>query len=214
MLLAARLSRAVEAPRVAPSAPRAPLGESRRDVYKLSGLFALDSFGGGFVVQTFIAYVLTRRFDASPEVLGTAFFAIGLLQAASFQVAVRLTGRIGLLQTMVFTHLPSNLLLAAVAFAPNLATALVLLFARFALSQMDVPARQAYVMALVTPEERTAAAGYTNAARYVSRPLAPVVAGAAASVSLVSPFLVAGVVKSVYDLALYLMFRRVPLRSP
>ncbi len=214
MLLAATLSRAVEAPRVAPSAPRAPLGESRRDVYKLSGLFALDSFGGGFVVQTFIAYVLTRRFDASPEVLGTAFFAIGLLQAASFQVAVRLTGRIGLLQTMVFTHLPSNLLLAAVAFAPNLATALALLFARFALSQMDVPARQAYVMALVTPEERTAAAGYTNAARYVSRPLAPVVAGAAASVSLVSPFLVAGVVKSVYDLALYVMFRRVPLRSP
>ena len=215
LLLATRLSRAVEAPRVGPSptAPR-PLGPSRGNVYRLSALFALDSFGGGFVVQAFIAYVFTRRFDASPEILGTAFFAIGILQALSFQVASRLAGRIGLLRTMVFTHLPSNVLLALIAFAPNLETALALLFARFALSQMDVPARQAYVMALVTPDERTAAAGYTNAARYVSRPLAPVVAGAVAGVSLVSPFLIAGVVKSVYDLALYLMFRRVPLRSP
>jgi MFS family permease len=214
LLLATRLSRAVEAPRVEPSAPRAPLGASRGNVYKLSALFALDSFGGGFVVQAFIAYVFTRRFDAPPEVLGTAFFAVGMLQALSFQVASRLAGRIGLLRTMVFTHLPSNILLALIAFAPNLETALALLFARFALSQMDVPARQAYVMALVAPDERTAAAGYTNAARYVSRPLAPVVAGAVAGVSLVSPFLIAGVVKSVYDLALYVMFRRVPLRSP
>ena len=214
LLLATRLSRAVEAPRAEPSAPRRPLGPSRENVYKLSALFALDSFGGGFVVQAFIAYVFTRRFDASPEVLGTAFFAVGILQALSFQVASRLAGRIGLLNTMVFTHLPSNVLLAAIAFAPNLATALALLFARFALSQMDVPARQAYVMALVDPEERTAAAGYTNAARYVSRPLAPVVAGAVAGVSLASPFLIAGAVKSLYDLVLYLMFRRVPLRSP
>jgi MFS family permease len=213
LLLASRLSRAVEAPAPEPAAPRTPLGTSRANVYKLSGLFALDSFGGGFVVQAFIAYVFTRRFDASPEALGVAFFAVGILQALSFQVAAGLAGRIGLLRTMVFTHLPSNVLLAAIAFAPNLATALVLLFARFALSQMDVPARQAYVMELVTPEERTAAAGYTNAARYVSRPLAPVVAGLVAGISLVSPFLVAGAVKSVYDLALYLMFRRVPLRS-
>jgi MFS family permease len=165
------------------------------------------------VVQAFIAYVFTRRFDASPEILGAAFFTVGILQAASFQVAARIASRIGLLRTMVFTHLPSNILLAAIAFAPNLATALVLLFARFALSQMDVPARQAYVMELVTPEERTAAAGYTNAARYVSRPFGPVFAGAAAAVSLVSPFLIAGAVKSVYDLALYLLFRGVPLRS-
>ena len=214
LLLATRLSEAVEAPRVEASGPRSPLGASRGNVYKLSALFALDSFGGGFVVQAFIAYVFTRRFDASPEVLGTAFFAVGILQALSFRVASRLAGRIGLLKTMVFTHLPSNILLAMIAFAPNLATALALLFARFALSQMDVPARQAYVMALVAPEERTAAAGYTNAARYVSRPLAPVVAGAVAGVSLVSPFLIAGTVKSVYDLTLYVMFRRVPLRSP
>ena len=213
LLLATTLSQAVEAPRTGQVAPRKPLGPSRGDVYKLSALFALDSFGGGFVVQAFIAYVFTERFAASPEALGVAFFAVGLLQAASFQVAARLAGRIGLLQTMVFTHLPSNILLAAIAFAPNLTVALALLFARFALSQMDVPARQAYVMALVESQERTAAAGYTNAARYASRPLAPVAAGIAASVSLVSPFLLAGALKCVYDLALYLVFRRVPPRS-
>ena len=164
-------------------------------------------------MQAFVAYVFTRRFDASPEALGVVFFAVGILQALSFQVAGRLAGRIGLLRTMVLTHLPSNVLLAAIAFAPNLETAVALLLARFALSQMDVPARQAYVMALVTPEERTAAAGYTNAARYVSRPVAPLVAGAAAGASLGAPFLVAGATKCVYDLALYVLFRGVPLRS-
>jgi MFS family permease len=213
LLLATRLTPAVEAPPAEPTAPRAPLGASRRNVYKLSALFALDSFGGGFVVQAFVAYVFTRRYDASPEALGATFFAVGILQAASFQVAARMAGRFGLLRTMVFTHLPSNLLLAAIALAPNLETAVMLLLARFALSQMDVPARQAYVMALVAPEERTAAAGYTNAARYVSRPVAPLVAGVVAGVSLAAPFVLAGVIKSVYDLALYLMFRRVPLRG-
>src|SRR5207302_1826488 len=139
-----------------------PLQRSRGIVARLSVLFALDSFGGGFVPQTLIAYLFARRYGASPHTLAVLFFAIGLLQALSFQAAVRLASRIGLLRTMVFTHLPSNFLLAAVTFAPNLPTAIALLCARYALSQMDVPARQAYVVALVDPEERTAAAGYTN----------------------------------------------------
>ena len=176
---------------------------------RLSGLFALDSFGGGFVPQTFIAYLFTRKFDASPQTLAVVFFAIGIVQALSFQAAVRLAGRIGLLRTMVFTHLPSNLLLAAVAFAPNLASAITLLLARFALTQMDVPIRQAYVMAVVDPSERTAAAAYTNTARYVTRPIAPLTAAASLPVGLGAPFLIAGALKSLYDVGLYLTFRSV-----
>jgi predicted MFS family arabinose efflux permease len=212
LAVAARLSPAVEVGR-APASPHAstpPLHRSRRTVYQLAGLFALDSFGGGFVVQAFIAYWFARRFGASPQLLGLVFFTIGLLQALSFQLAVRLAERIGLLPTMVFTHLPSNLLLAAVAFAPTLASALVLLLARFALSQMDVPTRQAYVVGVVDPSERTAAAAYTNTARYLVRPLAPLVAGALLRGAwLGAPFLVAGTLKSAYDLGLYRLFRNI-----
>jgi len=180
---------------------------------RLSALFALDSFGGGFVPQTFIAYLFTRRYDASTQTLAIVFFAIGILQALSFQAAVRLAARIGLLRTMVFTHLPSNVLLIAVGFAPNLASAIALLLARFALSQMDVPARQAYVMAVVDPSERTAAAAYTNSARYLTRPIAPLAAGATLRISLGAPFVIAGVLKSVYDLGLYLTFRTVAVEG-
>jgi MFS family permease len=209
LAVAARLSPAVEAT-AGGHARTPPLHRSRRIVYRLAGLFALDSFGGGFVVQAFIAYWFARRFGASPELLGLVFFAIGLLQALSFQLAVRLAERIGLLPTMVFTHLPSNLLLAAVAFAPNLASALVLLLARFLLSQMDVPTRQAYVVGVVDPSERTAAAAYTNTARYLVRPLAPLVAGALLQgVWLGAPFVVAGALKSAYDLGLYRLFRNI-----
>lgn len=184
------------------------LHRSRGTVQRLSALFALDSLGGGFVVQTFIAYWLTLRFDVSPQLLGVLFFSFGLLQALSFQVAVRLAGRFGLLRTMVFTHLPSNLLLIAVAFAPTLEVAIVLLLARVSLSQMDVPTRQAYVVGIVDPDERTAAAAYTNTARYVVRPVAPVIAGALLQGAwLGAPFLVAGTLKSAYDLALWGMFR-------
>jgi MFS family permease len=212
LLIAARLSPAVEVDRDPGGAGTRtpPLHRSRQLVRRLAGLFALDSFGGGFVVQAFIAYWLARRFGASPQLLGLVFFAVGLLQAASFQLAVRLADRIGLLPTMVFTHLPSNLLLAAVAFAPNLASALALLLARFALSQMDVPTRQAYVVGVVDPSERTAAAAYTNTARYAVRPLAPLVAGALLHGAwLGGPFLVAGALKSAYDLGLYRLFRNV-----
>ena len=212
--LAARLSAGVDVEPLPGGLSRHPLTRSKTIVRQMAALFALDSFGGGFVVQTFIAYWFARRFNASPDTLGVIFFAIGLLQAGSFQVAVRIAGRIGLLKTMVFTHLPSNLVLAAIAFAPNLATAVVLLLARFALSQMDVPPRQAYVVAVVTPDERTAAAAYTNSARYAVRPLAPPVAGGLLTTTFLgAPFLVAGALKTGYDLGFYLLFRRVPVRA-
>ena len=207
------LSPAVEVGQELAPEPRAPLHRSRGNVARLCGLFALDSLGGGFVPQTFIAYLFTRKYDASPQTLAILFFAIGLLQALSFKAAVRIASRLGLLRTMVFTHLPSNLLLIAVAFAPNLASAIALLLARFALSQMDVPTRQAYVVALVDPSERTAAAAYTNAARTLARPAAPLLAGAALRVGVGAPFLIAGALKCVYDLGLYVLFRDVPLAA-
>jgi predicted MFS family arabinose efflux permease len=154
-----------------------------------------------------------RKYGASPHTLALVFFAIGILQALSFQGAVWLAAKIGLLRTMVFTHLPSNLLLAAVAFAPNLATAIVLLLARFLLSQADVPTRQAYVVAVVDPSERTAAAAYTNTARYLTRPVAPLLAGAALRGAVGAPFVIAGALKSVYDIGLYLLFRGVEVEG-
>jgi MFS family permease len=211
LLASARLSSDVETGVELEAEPRPPLHKSRGLVLRLSALFALDSFGGGLVPQTLIAYLFARKYGASPETLGVVFFSIGILQAVSFQIAVRLAGRFGLLITMVFSHLPSNLLLIGVAFAPNLPTAIVLLLARFALSQMDVPARQAYVVAVVDPSEQTAAAAYTNAARYLTRPIGPILAGAAVRAGLGLPFLLAGAIKIVYDLGLYFGFRNVPL---
>lgn len=202
--LAAGLSDAVEGRR--PPA-RAELRQSRGVVRRLSALFALDSFGGGFVTQAFIAFWFAETYGASAETLGAAFFAVGILQAVSFQAAVRLAERIGLLNTMVFTHLPSNVLLALIPLAPSEATAFALLFARYALSQMDVPTRQAYVVGVVDAEERTAAAAYTNTSRYVSRPFGPLAAAPIMQVSLGAPFLIAGALKSVYDLGLYALFR-------
>jgi MFS family permease len=185
------------------------LGGSRPAIRRLATLFAVDSFGGGFVVQSFIVYWLTTRFDASLGVLGLTFASIGVLQTLSFLAAPLLAKRFGLLNTMVFTHLPSNLLLASIAFAPSLAAAIWLLLARTALSQMDVPTRQAYVMTLVPPPQRAAAAAYTNLARYVVRPVGPTLAGAAQALALGLPFLVAGGIKTVYDLALWRSFRDV-----
>ena len=191
--------------------PPARLETSRPTVVRLAGLFALDSFGGGFVVQAFVAFWLAARFGATLGTVGVAFFAVGVLQTGSFLVAPRLAERFGLLRTMVFTHLPSNILLASIAFAPNLGIAIALLLARTVLSQMDVPTRQAYVMALVTPEERTAAAAYTNTARYLVRPIGPVLAGTTQSIALGLPFLLAGTIKSVYDLILWRWFSHLQL---
>jgi MFS family permease len=209
--LALRLTPAVEAGQSATPGLGTPLGPSRPQIRRLATLFAADSFGGGFVVQSFIAYWLTVRFDASVGLLGVVFFAVGTLQTASMLVAPRLAERFGLLPTMVFTHLPSNVALAAMAFAPNLGMAVALLVARVTLSQMDVPTRQAYVMALVDPAERTAAAVWTNTARAVVRPAGPALAGASQAIALGAPFLIAGVIKGAYDLALWRWFRRVEL---
>src|SRR5205823_14300544 len=159
--------------RPTPARDRAALPRSRAIVLRLAGLFALDRLGGGFVVQSFIVYWLAVQFHASIGVLGVLFFSVGLLQTASFLAAPRLAERFGLLRTMVFTHLPSNVLLAAIPLAPNLPAAIALLFGRYVLAQMDVPTRQAYVMAMVDPEERTPAAAVTNTARYVVRPVGP-----------------------------------------
>jgi len=212
LLLAARLSSEVERAAHRPDGPPvAALGPSRPVVVRLAALFAMDSFGGGFVVQAFIGLWLADRFGASTGIIGVTFFAVGLLQTASFLAAGPLADRYGLLATMVFTHLPSNVLLVAVAFAPNLPVAIGLLLARVVLSQMDVPTRQAYVMALVDPAERTAAASLTNTARYLVRPVGPVLAGAAQTFGLGAPFVIAGTVKGAYDLILWRWFRTVPL---
>jgi MFS family permease len=208
-LVASRLSERVEVEKRAGLG--LPLHRSRSNVIRLAGLFAVDSFAGGFVVQSFIAYWFRVKFGVSVEILGLVFFTVGILQAVSFMVATRLAERIGLLNTMVFTHLPSNLFLAAIPLAPSFPVAMVLLFGRFALSQMDVPTRQAYIAALVDPDERTAAAAYTNTARYATRPFGPVLAGVAQQVALGLPFFIGGGVKAAYDVAIWAWFRRVPI---
>ena len=196
------MSRAVES-------PGAPIAFGRfRPLAVLAGLFALDSLGGGFVANAVIAYWLHARFGAETTFLGPAFAAIALLQAASYEVSGRLANRIGLINTMVFTHLPSNLLLLAVPFAPSLGVAVALLFARFALSQMDVPARQAYVVSLVPPAERAGAVAMTGAVRGVAQSVGPTIAGIAiGAASFGVPFFAGGGLKIVYDLALYAGFR-------
>ena len=208
--LATRLTTRVEAdggetPTGAAAAARGwtRLGSSRVRVRRLATLFAVDAAGGGLVTASFLAYYFSQRYDVSVGTLGVLFFTTSLLQAASVWVAPRLADRFGLVPTMVGTHLPSNVLLASVAFAPTFGVAVVLLLARTSLSQMDVPTRQALVMQVVEPGERTAAAAVTNAARYTVRPLGPLVAGALQQVSLGLPLLVAGVVKGGYDLALW-----------
>ena len=189
---------------------RRGLVRSRGNVHRLAALFVVDAFGGGLVVQSFLVFWFQRRFGASIELMGVVFFGVGLLQGASSLAAPVLARRIGLLNTMVFTHLPSNVLLAAVAFMPSLPLAIAALLGRSVLSQMDVPARQAYVAAMVDPEERVAAAAYTNSARYAGRPLGPVGAGALMQETAIqAPFLAAGAVKVFYDIALFVMFRRV-----
>jgi MFS family permease len=215
LVMSLRLSPAVEGERrEGRERFRIPLGPSRSNVFRLSSLFAMDAFGGGFVVQAFLVFWFHRRYGAGLELMGIVFFAAGLLQAVSSVVAARVAGRVGLLNVMVFTHLPSNLLLVAVPFAPNLETAIGLLLARFALSQMDVPTRQAYVLAMVEPGERTAAAATTNLARYAVRPLGPVLGGALMqNVALAAPFVAAGGIKVAYDALLFRTFRRVRLEE-
>ena len=181
---------------------------SRRTVRRLAALFSVDAFGGGLVVQSFLVFWFERRFGAAPDLMAVVLFSAGLLQAASSIAAGWLAPRFGLLETMVFTHIPSNLLLAAVPLMPGLGPAIAVLLAKYALSQMDVPARQAFLAALVGPSEQAAAAAYTNTARYAGRPAGPIVAASLMQwASAAAPFIASGAVKVAYDLVVYASFR-------
>ena len=191
-------------------AASAPLRQSRRVAYTLATLFSLDAFAGGFIVQSLMALWLLEKFQLSVAAAGVIFFWTGVFSAFSYLVAARLANRIGLVNTMVFTHLPSSILLMLVPFAPNLAVAIGLLLARSALSQMDVPTRSSYVMAVVTPPERAAAASITAVPRSLASAISPVLAGSLLGVSTFGwPLLIAGGLKIVYDLMLLGMFRKV-----
>lgn len=182
--------------------------ETRRVLAGLSALFALDSFAGGFVANAVLSYWLHVRFGAGPQLLGPVFAVVAFLQAISYEVSGRLSGRIGLINTMVFTHLPSNVLLLLVAFSPNLAWAVALLWLRFVLSQMDVPARQAYVVSILPPADRAAAVAVTGAVRGVAQAFGPPLAGVAIAAGAFGlPFFAGGGLKIVYDLALFAAYR-------
>jgi MFS family permease len=190
------------------------LSGSRSIVFQLALLQGLDSLAGGFVVQSLLVWWFDLRFGVGPEGLGPLFFGTQALSALSFLAAPRVVDRIGLLNTMVFTHLLSNVLLAGVAFMPTFPLAVAALLARHLFSQMDVPTRQSYTMALVAPEERAPAAGLLTAARGLAQAVSPVLTGVAlARAALGVPFLLAGGLKIVYDLVLYFRLRRVPLRA-
>jgi len=190
--------------------PNVALRESKKRVWTLAALFSLDAFGGGFVVQSMIALWLYQRFDLSFAAAGAIFFWTGLLTAASYLVAVRIAGRFGLVNTMVFTHLPANVCLALVPFMPDLGWAIALLFVRAALSQMDVPTRSSYVMAIVPVAERPAAASITSVPRSLASAASPFIAGWLLTLSSFGwPLLAAGGLKIVYDLLLLVYFGKV-----
>jgi MFS family permease len=192
--------------------PKGPgLSHSRPIVARLSALFALDAFGGGFIAQSFAAYWFHLRFGIEPATLGPIFFWANVLAGFSALVASRIAARFGLIRTMVWTHLPSNVLLILVPLMPTLPLATLVLWARFSISQMDVPTRQSYVMAVVRPEERSAAGGVTGVARTLGAAMSPVFAGLLfARPSLISyPFFIAGTLKITYDLLLYRAFVKV-----
>jgi len=192
------------------------LHRSRRVVLKLSALFGLDAFAGGFVVQSLVAYWFHIRFGVEPGALGGIFFGANIFAGISALGAAWVAARIGLVNTMVFTHLPSNLLLTLVPLMPNLPLAITVLFMRFSISQMDVPPRQSYTMAVVAPDERSAAAGVTGIARSAGAAISPTFAGAFLSNSglLSAPFFVAGGLKVIYDILLYRSFRAVKGGEP
>jgi len=200
-----RLSSVVEVPATAQGPATAGLGRSRGIVFKLSALFGLDAFAGGFVVQGFAAYWFYLRFGVNPATLGAIFFGANVFAGISALLASRLAARFGLVRTMVFTHLPSNILLMLVPLMPTLPLAVLVLLLRFSISQMDVPTRQSYVMAVVGPDERSAAAGITGVARTTGAALAPVFAGwmLARGAWMDAPFFIAGALKILYDVLLY-----------
>jgi len=212
-----RVSRDAE---ISPSEPHAVGGlgrlfgihKSRHVVVKLSGLFALDAFAGGFVLQSFAAYWFYLRFGVNPATLGVIFFWANILSGVSALLASRLAARFGLIRTMVVTHLPSNILLLLVPLMPNLPLAVMVLLARFSISQMDVPTRQSYTMAVVSAEERSAAAGITGVARTTGAAISPLFVGFlfARPALINAPFFIGGTLKIIYDLLLYRAFSSLP----
>jgi len=210
-----RLSPAVEVPptpepSTATARSRWGLHHSGGVVFRLSGLFALDAFAGGFVIQSMLAYWFYLRFGTNEATLGAIFFGANLLAGISALTASRIAARFGLINTMVFTHLPSNILLLFVPLMPTLPLAILILLLRFSISQMDVPTRQSYTMAIVRPEERSAAAGITGTARTVGASVAPICTGflLGAPALMSGPFFLAGGLKILYDLLLLRSFRR------
>jgi predicted MFS family arabinose efflux permease len=184
--------------------------ESRRVVAKISALFALDGIGGGFLVSTLLSYYFFERFGASAATIAALFFAARIANVVSHFGAAWLASRIGLVNTMVFTHIPSSVLLAGVAFTDTFAVAAILFLLRECLVEMDVPTRQSYVVAVVAPEERTRASGVTNVVRLASWAIAPLLAGAMMQhLSLGAPLVVGAAIKITYDVLLFFAFRRV-----
>ena len=184
--------------------------KSRSIVLRLSGLFAIDSFAGGFIIQSIVSFWFFTRFGADLTTLSYIFSVSGVLTAFSFMAAAKIADRIGLINTMVFTHIPANILIIAVAFAPTLPMAVVLYLLRMALSQMDVPTRQSYIVAVVREDERTVSAGITNISRNVTQAISPSLIGILINyLSLAAPFVIGGALKVVYDVALFLNFRNI-----
>lgn len=210
LVLLATYARLSPASRTRTTKAESALTDSRATVYKLAALFSLDSFGGGFATQAIFALWVYRRFELTPGTLGAIFFAAGLLSAFSSLLAVRISQRIGLVRTMVFTHIPASLLLAAVVLAPNVWWAMSLFILRGLLSQMDVPVRTSYVMAVVKPHERAAAASITNVPRSLASALPPIAAGWMLDQSNFAwPLLICAACKITYDLLLLNMFQHV-----
>ncbi|HSR19121.1 MAG TPA: MFS transporter [Ignavibacteriaceae bacterium] len=187
------------------------LHKSKKVVIKLSTLFALDSFAGGLIIQSIIAYWFFLRFDAEIGTLGTIFFGVNIIAGISALFAVQISKKIGLLNTMVFTHLPSNILLIIIPLMPSLESAVILLLLRFSISQMDVPTRQAYTMGVVSPDERSAASGITTITRSIGASISPSLSGIfLANPFLINfPFFIAGGLKIIYDLWLYFSLRKI-----
>jgi MFS family permease len=208
-IIVLRLSASIEVAKKTTSsiATRFGLHRSTSVVARLSALFALDAFGGGLVLQSVMAYWFHVRFGVDEAALGGIFFGANLLAAVSALAAARIAARIGLIRTMVATHMPSNVLLAIVPFMPTLPLAISVLLLRFSISQMDVPTRQSYTLAVVAPDERSAAAGITGIARSVGAAAAPALGGLIMQASAGAPFVAAGALKFVYDVLLYLGFR-------
>jgi MFS family permease len=184
--------------------------QSKNIIGKLAGLFAIDSFAGGFIIQSIVSFWFFTKFGADLTTLSYIFSVAGVLTAFSFIVAAKIADKFGLINTMVFTHIPSNIFIILVAFAPSLPVAIAFYLIRMALSQMDVPTRQSYIVAVVNEEERTAAAGITNTSRNISQAISPSLTGIIINASTLSaPFIIGGLLKLVYDIALYLNFRKI-----